>query len=130
MELVTIADLKIRGVRYKIVSDLKAKQVNEETKRTHLQANVLREDKENEKFVLVTNNDERVAVWQYFQKLYKKGIEEGKINPQIPADGKPHAVHNEQETTRVNIKQTHRYATEEEIKEIEAKNAKKSNDGE
>lgn len=111
VNLVTIADLNIRGVKYKITTE--AFEGNK-TER-HLNATILRQDKETNNFRLVTNNDEAIAVWEQFKKLHAKGVEEGKIQvKQQSAFGTPN----------VTVKQNHRYVSEEELREIDAERAK------
>lgn len=103
IKFATIADLKIRGVHYKIVSDMRAQATGENEKDRRFQARILREDSQNKNYNLVTNKDENIAVWDHFIKLYKKGVEEGKISPNGVNNGNM-PVNNNGDTATIRVK--------------------------
>lgn len=112
VKLATIADMNIRGVKYKIATE--AFEGNK-TER-NLKAIILRQDKETNHFKIVTNNDECIAIWEQFKKLHQKGVEEGKIQVKQPTEfGMPN----------VSVKQTNKAVSEEELRELDAKRAEK-----
>lgn len=71
-KLAVIAEIKYKHVKYKIASDMQG----DANKR--MKAVILRRANNSNQYYLVENDEEKVAVWKMFTKLYKEGEKKAK----------------------------------------------------
>lgn len=66
-KLAVIAEIKYKHVKYKIASDMQGDA------QRRMKAVILRRANNSNQYFLVENDEEKVAVWKMFTKLYKDG---------------------------------------------------------